>query len=163
MCFENESFLVIRRQFGREGDFKPYVRPIIVSLNQTMQRFECIQFIPVSIFLRNIGNTRCETTRTSASVCVCVCACVHACVCTSGPASTFAQELTHRQAESTVSGNKAKRKKNVEHTNTCKCILSYVLICAHTYTVHNFGGARGVMVIIAGNRYGDTCSNPGRG
>ena len=25
-----------------------------------------------------------------------------------------------------------------------------------------FGGARGVMVILAGNRHGDTSSNPGR-
>ena len=25
-----------------------------------------------------------------------------------------------------------------------------------------YGGARGVMVILAGNGHGDTCSNPGR-
>ena len=30
----------------------------------------------------------------------------------------------------------------------------------HTYS--RYGGARGVMVIVVGNRHGDTSSNPGR-
>ena len=30
------------------------------------------------------------------------------------------------------------------------------------YRIFHCGGARGVMVILAGNGHGDTCSNPGR-
>ena len=31
------------------------------------------------------------------------------------------------------------------------------------YITDSFGGARGVMVILAGNGHGETSSNPGRG
>ena len=32
----------------------------------------------------------------------------------------------------------------------------------YSYIILNFGGARGVMVIIVGNGHGDTSSNPGQ-
>ena len=38
-----------------------------------------------------------------------------------------------------------------------KCLLPEQII-----NILNGGGARGVMVIVAGNVHGDTCSNPGR-
>ena len=33
---------------------------------------------------------------------------------------------------------------------------------SYTVNINHFGGARGVMVIVVGNRHGDTSSNPGR-
>ena len=44
----------------------------------------------------------------------------------------------------------------------CSTILP--LIKMRGISIHNFhkGGARGVMVIVAGNVHGDTSSNPGR-
>ena len=41
-----------------------------------------------------------------------------------------------------------------------------IIFLFHSYTniiVYSYGGAHGVMVIVVGNGYSDTSSNPGRG
>ena len=44
----------------------------------------------------------------------------------------------------------------------CVCVCVFVCVCV-CVCVHkqDLGGARGVMVILAGNGHGDTSSNPG--
>ena len=41
----------------------------------------------------------------------------------------------------------------------CVCVVKF---SAQLHDIKHFGGARGVMVIVVGNEYGDTRSNPGR-
>ena len=49
-----------------------------------------------------------------------------------------------------------------EYYTLSKCGLHFYIFLSHYLFKYLSGGARGLMVIVAGNGHGDTSSNPGR-